>query len=658
VDQIVALGYCFSVKVLIEYRCNINSPYETAFIGYINIKNAEIDQEKKVVIANIEPDDVYAAFLSMSDTEYNLYTTSMLFPNGNSITLPTTQKFYHFIEDGSFYVGLDSTKKANYFHVFDVLNYLVLNYLVQANTQGRLSVVSDFFTTEFTQINKWDVTLAGTTLAAGTINVTYKDQFGQFKTVSQAFSVSESNTLDLLAKQLIEETSSIVDIANINTKGLVRNYFTHLSWPAYSRSARKISLESWLPYQITSVTITAGTVGSTITATETQAYQNGAGNLWITNQEQEAFFLSVPNIGDNRPISFDKLFKELDALYYLGMKLERNGDDFVLRIEPMDYFFSQNNLMRLEGVMNVQTKFNSGGNYNAISVGSSGDYVTHKYSGGQAGTIEGTSGNFFVEFTGPNPTTYIWRYIAVRKTSGLEVKQIISVTPGTGVKWNFGTRTANDVTFAPYDMILCDFTINQASESLLNSDTICPIAPCYGEQLRLKNDFCIDLEYHGDQVSADYDFKLMNGSAAPNTDKWTMVLLDPADLDQTLVYKAMLINDGIEYTRYQFNGHLTNHHKIRNNFSRIKETCFYQPKEYTEGAGTLLPYENTSEIIPKRIHEFTYPLSHNQMLSLIQNPEVMIEIDPTGSGEYVSCWIQEIEMNINTKQANLKLYEN
>jgi hypothetical protein len=91
---------------------------------------------------------------------------------------------------------------------------------------------------------------------------------------------------------------------------------------------------------------------------------------------------------------------------------------------------------------------------------------------------------------------------------------------------------------------------------------------------------------------------------------------------------------------------------------RLLRDCYFQPKKNTEADGQLLPYINTAEVKPLRIHEFDYFLSYNQILSLIQNPDVMIEIDVNGNGVYSQCWIEEIEMNINTKSTRIKLYEN
>lgn len=657
-QQIQARGYCFSIKVLIEYRCNMKSAYETAFVGYINIKNAIIDNERKTVKANIEPDNVYAAFLSSSSNEYNLYTTTMRFPNGKVVTLNQDDKYYHNVETGQY--DLIATKRSFYFRVFDVLNFLV-----QANTQGNLTVVSDFFTTAFNQINKWEVTLGGTTLAAGTINVTYVNQFGQFKTISQAFDTSEANTLNLLAEKLIEKTSSIVPTADINTKGFLRNYFTHVSWPAYNRTSRKIQLESWLPYQITNVSITSGTVGTTITAAETQAYQKGGGDLFITNQEQEAFYLSLPDIGDNRPISFDTLFKELDALFYLGIKLETVGDSFLLRIEPMEYFYSQAVLFRLEDVKDIKTSFNPNDNYNSVSVSSEGEYVTHTYALQAANSlIRGTSGNFFVEYSGPNPSTYLWKYITVTAAGGvIQPMQVIDVQPPVfpNLYYTFSFSTNLTATTGFEQFFLCQFTEKKNNVSLLNSKTVYPIADCIGDQLMLNNSYVTDIEYHGDQVSKDYEFTKMNGSSAPNSDKWSFAIMDVSaspSLDRSKVYKAMIKNGTDTFTRYVFNGHLTNHHKIRNNSIRIKEDCFFQPKDSTESGGQLLRYINTADVKPLQIHEFDYFLSYNQILSLIQNPDVMLEIDVSNDENYSPCWIEEIEMTLNTKSTRIKLYEN
>lgn len=661
-QQIDALGYCFSIPILIEYSCNGGYGYQTAFEGFINIKNAEIDNEQKFVRANIEPDDVYSAFLSSSGNEYNLYTTTINFPNGSTVTVPSQQVQYHFVEDGSFYLS-GVTRRAVYFRVFEMLNFLV-----QANTQGKLSVVSEFFTNTFSQVNKWEVTLGGTTLAAGTINVTYVNQFGQEKTVSQAFNTSEANTLTLLATALLEETSNPVSTTDINTKGFLRNYFTHVSWPWAERSGRKVILESWLPYTIKSVSITSGTVGTTITATETQAYQIGGGELFMTNQTQESFYLNLPDIADTRTLSFDKLFKELDALFYLGMSVEGTPGNYQLRIEPMDYYFNTAAIFRINSAMNIRTTFNVQNTYNSVLVGSEMEYATHTYEGVSQGVITGFAGDTFVSYEGANPTEFIWRYLAIPQpgTVGIFVAQVVSITPpvlpATAYKFNlrFALPGDCDILGDPVNFNVCEFNEKIAAPSLLNAKQTNVISDCIGEQLNLSSSFVSDIEAHGDQVSTDYQKKLMNGSAANNSEKWTFVQCDEdiPSFAQTRVYKAKLVNNGVTYTRYPFNGHLTNHHKVINSFSRIRYNCFFNAKNDTEAAGEILPYINTSTKIPSRLHEFEYYISYSEMLSLISQPDVMIEVDIEGKGEYVACWIEEVEMDINTKLTKFKLYEN
>lgn len=655
-QQIKALGYCFSIKFKLEQKCGTAYGYQKAFEGFINIGNAEIDNETRTVKANIEQDDVYAAFLSNTGNEYNLFTTSVSFPNGNTVSISPQFPQYHFVENGVH----SNNRTNNVFEAFSVFD--MLNYLVRLNTQGKIGVVSDFFTTANAQTNKWDITLTGTTMAAGTLSVTYVNQFDQIKTVTQAFDTSESNTLSLLAKKLIEETSDPIDVDELNTKGFLRNFFTHVSFASYDLSSRKITLESWLPYTITDVSITGGTVGTVISTIETQGYQPGGANLFLTTTMDEVRASGiVVDPANNKPLSFDYLFTELDKEFYLGMKLEGTPGNYMLRIEPMDYFFSQTSIMRLEGIMNVRTVFNSQFNYNSILVGGEGEYVTHNYALDDDYVIKSSAGDSFVEFTGTgNGTVYIGTYIAFDDL-GLKVYRVMNILPpifpSTNDRFELNGTVVSTLGFRNFYQ--CRFDVRQKNPSLLNSQDVVIIGECIGEQLSLKNTFTTDIEFHGDQVSRDAGYKQMNGSASARVDQWSFLVMDETDNNETTkVYKTMLINDGVTYTRYLFNGHLSNHNKIRNNFSRIKNDCQYTAKDKTEAAGETLIYRNDSEFVPKRIHEFEYFISFNEILSLLALPDVMIEIDPQGNGNYVSCWIDEVEMDINTKKARFKLYEN
>src|SRR6478752_6063568 len=80
-EQIEALGYCFSVKVTIEYKCNDNTGYENVFDGWINISRATIDNLKCTIKANLEFDNIYADFLNSADRQVFLSPGITVFPN-------------------------------------------------------------------------------------------------------------------------------------------------------------------------------------------------------------------------------------------------------------------------------------------------------------------------------------------------------------------------------------------------------------------------------------------------------------------------------------------------------------------------------------------------------------------------------------------------
>lgn len=654
-DQIRNVGYCTSIKVNIYYKYNELVDWQPIIEGYINLKNATVDNMRKEVKANIEPDNVYSAFLSLTGSQYDLFNQNVSFPNGKSATLGTVFRTLHYVEDGTYN---SVRRQVRYWKVFDALDFLI-----RLNSQGRLSLVSDFFSTAYAQLNKWNITLTGTALSAGkTINVSFRNQFAGVITVSQSFVTSEANTLLLLCNKLIETTSATVDIADLNTKGFVRNYFTHTRWSFAETFGRSIALESWLPYEILSVTITGGT-DTNATFSETQAYQSGGAGLCIATQQIESWYLAFPNTPQSAKISFDDLFQELDKIFYLGMKMEKSGDNFVLRIEPMDYFFSQTTLLRIEGVQGVTTEFPVNDNYNNIQLGCGGEYATHNYEFTNDIYMGQTSGNNYVDALCVEPSNYLFKYISVLQDSSTWINVYVKEL-GTPTAPLANVRLILDYTFSfthtPTSGVpirVCNFDVEKKALSELVNESTSQIGICYGETLNLVNSFGIDIDYHGIQVSKDYGFTQMNGSASPSSQVWTFCMMEGSS-SNSMICKAQLINKGgLKYTRYLFNAHLTNHHKIINNFSRIKTDSFYLPKDKTTESGKYLTYVNTSPTVPKRVHKFNHFLSYSDIIAICNNPDIKIEFDIDGSGEYISCWIQSIEMNLNTKETEFTLYE-
>jgi len=155
-QQIEALGYCFTVKIRIEYQCTTGAKYEEVFTGYINISRSTVDNTKCTVKANLELDNIYADFLNTADRKIPFSFGITTFPNGNVVTSPWLQINYHNVETGINELNNLTDNRALAQTAFDCLNYLV-----QMNTQGVLSIVSDFFSVTEPKTNKWTVELTG-----------------------------------------------------------------------------------------------------------------------------------------------------------------------------------------------------------------------------------------------------------------------------------------------------------------------------------------------------------------------------------------------------------------------------------------------------------------------------------------------------------------
>lgn len=139
-QQIEAVGYCLSIKIKITYRCNTTSPFEDVFVGYINIPNAEIDNEKCTVKANIELDNIYSTFLNGTDNKVPVAFSNIRTPNGDIIAIPFGAIDYHSVDD-----TLASSLPSNENQSLSVRVVALFDYISKYLTGGQLPVVSEFF---------------------------------------------------------------------------------------------------------------------------------------------------------------------------------------------------------------------------------------------------------------------------------------------------------------------------------------------------------------------------------------------------------------------------------------------------------------------------------------------------------------------------------
>jgi len=338
------------------------------------------------------------------------------------------------------------------------------------------------------------------------------------------------------------------------------------------------------------------------------------------------------------------------------MQLEGTPGDYVLRIEPMEYFYNIDSQLQLTDIDEIATTFEIGSTYKQINIennlGTTGaiTFPAQFTNGITAGSI--TSGTSTLTFGTPPlipPTVgdYVWTW------DSFEVFKVITVGSGTlTTDRDAGWTVTNKPWFiGTYQQI-------KAAQAWVNGGASATVGNCIGEVLDLNNKIVTEIEKHGDQTMQHYPSGGLNRGISAGADRDTLsFLLCNLSTLKTIEYPYFLTStSGPQYYRHAFNGHLTNHHKILGNALRIKYDCSIIAPHFSEASGYLLTYPNLSLAKPTRVHEFDYFLSFTDIKTIIQNPSQTIELEM--GGEIKKCWIQEIEFDINTKKTHFKLIEN
>lgn len=642
-QEIINLGYCYSCPIEITYECN--GSVQKVFNGFINAANVDIDIEACKIKANLEPDDIYAAFLKSSNNNYQVQDLPITFPNGETLTPSYETIRYHNIETG--------TINADGFT--DVLAFQAvkgLDYLARASTQNQLGVVSDFFTTQKPLTEQWEIVFTGAALKSGdTIGVTYKNYFGIIGTGAVNYAISEAATILAIGNSIIQNVTSIP--GTTPNYGYER-YFDQTAFVNndFDFGARTILLESWLPIEIISVEITGTGPFATASFQKTRSFQVGGKDLFLAAQVQETLYAYIWGTYTkvSSPLSFRDLFSELDKVFCLGMQLQGLPGSYVLRIEPLSYFFSLASEIRLEGVMNVKRRFEPEKSFNSATLDSGANFgIASGMSGGNSGftvtsgsaniTGGATSGLEVNKYYFSGTTKEVFRIKTITNSTDFEVWEVAQIS--------VATTTIFELTYAKNDIGPC--LVNEP-DTVYSQDT------CVGDVLDLSNEFVTDIEKQGDQT-ADSVFPIQRNFSAGSDPKLFCFLQCDDGNNQTKLYKYMVReNSNVPKDRWAFNGNLTNAHKVMNNYPRLKRNFYSNTKKGTQFEGQLMTYTNDAAVKPEALYDFEHSLTFNQIQTIMENPAASIEVDFENNGTYEKAYIYEIRMKINTKKTTFTLY--
>lgn len=374
-NQINVFGYCAAIKINIEYQCNRSSEFEKVFEGFINMPNTEIDLERCTIKANIEPDDIYAAFLKTSDKEIDLYN-QLLYEGNPPLKLPYGGSIPG-VADFLTISSVSGTSGSNGY-AFKVSN--TLDFLAKYYSNGRISVVSDYFTVQDDfQPEIYELVFSGQIVAGQQIEITYQNYFGNTYTSIQPFFLGHEVTVRAVVNDLItkDKTSTAGTISLVVIQAYDESKFAY-GIHDFTDPNAPITLHAWLPFKIISAVVTGPGTPVTITVTKTQDWNQG--NAYDTylyfNVDQQNGTDPTEVAAIRRKISFKKLFTDLDKLYNIGLQLQKVGDDYQMRIEPKLYFYGQTVTMRITGPINMKQVYSEDGKFTSVNTGTNATYDT------------------------------------------------------------------------------------------------------------------------------------------------------------------------------------------------------------------------------------------------------------------------------------------
>lgn len=646
------IGYCQPISVLVEYQCNSNSAFETVFNGFVNPQNIEQDVEKCIIKANLEADNIYSYFVNVSENQIPI----SILPNG--------------ILNGIFTHKVSEPEQVDSFVTNSPTLYNVLNTLINDYTNGDLTLVSDFFSNQVAQLERWTISFSGASLKPGdTIDVEYLTFFNKLITASVPFNGTVLQTLTDLGNVFINNLS-----LTQFSEAMADYHFDHTKWASYEVSGNDLILYAWLPMSAPKIEITGSAPLANVSVVQNTAYQKGGANLTLAPQIVESAgqffgFKTIYNYFDFETpasqstgtiinitsqtqndffISFKELFVALDKIFCLGMTIETTNNQKYLRIEPLEYFINSSSVLQINEPINITSEYDIEQDWNYVKTGSNTPSVLEISNVIVGNFATGNQGTNILNIT-TGDISMIGCYYLINNGTNFEcvlVNNLVgnTLTLSQPLLFNHVNSDMASIKNGPdvYDVA-----------STVNKKTVYKTINCRGKELDLDHGIILDITKHCTQI--DFSFGTANYHGALS-DKLSMIsYVSGIGLPFSTRTPFMIVVNGITYTRWAYNWFLTNHHILLNNYQRIRQDLYWKPDLNSEFANQELVYKNNSQFKFYKYYKFSYYLTLPEINDLVQNPQNAIEI--LIGNQVVKCYIKRIEVDVNTKKANFELYE-
>jgi len=337
-------GICSIVEIEITDTSNTDA---FSFSGKIYIENVKFNLTKCSVECVVEDDSLAGSVIRLLKNKVECYNTDVsiggeaITPVVDSIDMGySTTAFWN---DVTGYIGNVGVHTG--FKIFDLIQYL-LNYI----TDNSVTLVSTLLSTDFLTEKK-TYTLGGTVAVSDVISYSYVNVWGV--TVSGTVT-SSSTSLTTLGREI-----SLAMSMQCNTNGGTPTfedvtaayngdtlmYISNAS--AYATYSNILYIHHFAPFTVSF----SSTGATTFTEAQVQAYQYGAGDLYITNGAIMNNNKLIMNI------SLEEILEKLFMWFNISTRFYKSGGVQYCRIEQAKYFFDQVNNINIDAFNDLSQEY-------------------------------------------------------------------------------------------------------------------------------------------------------------------------------------------------------------------------------------------------------------------------------------------------------------
>ena len=388
-------GICTVLSVRVESRCNEYDNWGIIFTGVIRCKDVKFEQigQECYAIVDFEQNNPSATLSENADVRVSLFSDESI----NKVE-PIAFDVHEVYERFAPLTGISIPENTAPWLRNNPQGYLcktVIDQMLSYLTDGALRLRSDIFDLAPSD-DYWNIALTNDLLDIDdVVYCTITDFFNNQVTAS--FIATGNRTNDLVrwanaviyASQLMGSCPDPNDAFRTGTERFMKPFGIAEATPTANTA---LLLRAYSPIQsVTTAVIGTGSI--TLTVTHPISYTRGLKGLHvIKGQEFWQIFGSAPI---EMFFSFEDLMKTLNAAFNLQYQFEYDSDEdqWYLRLEPMEYFFSTSgsafnftNVPDLEKSFDekrIRTGLKLGANYNEDDWAMSGLYSLTNPTTGQ-----------------------------------------------------------------------------------------------------------------------------------------------------------------------------------------------------------------------------------------------------------------------------------